>query len=94
MPSRVLAPEWLQWQLAEREPCLPSLSSVGASAGSESEMKALVPRISLEGEMSCLACCIVFKCAQEDFCIRNPSFIQTQLLGLMVASMTGEAEVF
>lgn len=24
MPSQVLAPEWLQWQLAEGEPCLPS----------------------------------------------------------------------
>lgn len=93
MPSRVLAPEWLQWQLAEREPCLPSLSSTGASAVSETQMKALAPRISLEGEMACLACCIVSKCAQEDFRIRNPS-IQTQLLGLTVASMTREAEVF
>lgn len=38
--------------------------------------------------MSYLACCIVSKSAQEDFRIRNPSFVQTQLLGLTVASMT------
>lgn len=72
MPSRVLAPEWLQWQPAEHEPCLPSLSSAGASAVSETQMKALVPRMSLEGEMACLACCIVSKCAQENFTLEIP----------------------
>lgn len=67
---------------------MPALSSAGASAVSETQMKALVPRVSLEGEMSYLACCIVSKSAQEDFRIRNPSFVQTQLLGLTVAGMT------
>lgn len=66
---------------------MPALSSAGASAVSETQMKALVPRVSLEGEMSYLACCIVSKSAQ-DFRIRNPSFVQTQLLGLTVAGMT------